>query len=186
MLARYILSPCVRPCVLPSLRPTVTSRYFIETTGRIELGFGMEASFPHCVIRKLGMSKNRVLPSGTLSQTPNLKISPRQVDCVVDKLIVIVVVVDGWVCWRHLYDSWQDFDWHSESQSGSRASCLLCAVTIERYACGERDFITCLAELWCSAPRYGNQSRRGRFRRDLKPVNMVICNVPRICIAELR
>jgi len=41
MLARYVLSSCVRP----SVRPSVTSRYCIDTTKRIELVFGMEASF---------------------------------------------------------------------------------------------------------------------------------------------
>ena len=41
MLARYVLSSCVRA----SVRPSVTSRYCIDTTKRIELVFGMEASF---------------------------------------------------------------------------------------------------------------------------------------------
>ena len=41
MLARYLLLSCV--CL--SVRPSVTSRYSIETTGRIELVFGTEASF---------------------------------------------------------------------------------------------------------------------------------------------
>ena len=40
MLARYSLSSCVRLSVR-----SVTSRYCIKTTGRIELVFGMEASF---------------------------------------------------------------------------------------------------------------------------------------------
>jgi len=38
MLARYL-------CECAFVRPSVTSRYCIETTGRIELGFSMEASF---------------------------------------------------------------------------------------------------------------------------------------------
>jgi len=40
VLARYMLSSCVRPSV-----PSVICRYCIETTGRIELFFAMEASF---------------------------------------------------------------------------------------------------------------------------------------------
>ena len=40
MFARYSLSSCVRLSVR-----SVTSRYCIKTTGRIELVFGMEASF---------------------------------------------------------------------------------------------------------------------------------------------
>ena len=48
----------VRPSV--SVCPSVTSRYCVETTGRIELVFGMEASFhpSHSVVRKYGVSKN--------------------------------------------------------------------------------------------------------------------------------
>jgi len=74
MLARYLLSSCVRP----SVRPSVTSRYCIETTG-----FGMHGGclppIPHCFIREfsewyLCMSKLRTL-----------WISPRQVDHVVNK-----------------------------------------------------------------------------------------------------
>jgi len=55
MLARYLMSSCVRLCV----RLSVTSRYDIETTRRNVLVFGMEASFhlyrmhSVCVIRKL-------------------------------------------------------------------------------------------------------------------------------------
>jgi len=46
--------------VCPSVRPCVTSRYCIETTGRIELIFGAEASFhlSYTVLQgKLGISK---------------------------------------------------------------------------------------------------------------------------------
>jgi len=39
--------------VYPSVCPSVTSRYCIETTGQIELGFGMEAFSP-LSHRKLG------------------------------------------------------------------------------------------------------------------------------------
>ena len=45
MLARYLLSSCVRPSVVsPLVRNNATSRYYIKTTGRIEL-VGTEASF---------------------------------------------------------------------------------------------------------------------------------------------
>ena len=43
MLARYMLSSC--PSIRVSVRPSVTSRYCVETTGRIEPVFGMGASF---------------------------------------------------------------------------------------------------------------------------------------------
>jgi len=43
-LARYMLSSCIRV----SVRLSVTSRYCIETTGRIELVFGTGASFDLC------------------------------------------------------------------------------------------------------------------------------------------
>jgi len=71
MLARYMLSSCV------CRRPSVTSRYCIETTGRIELVFGMEASFhlSHPVLIKSGYLQKSgwVYPSGTLSKTPDLE-----------------------------------------------------------------------------------------------------------------
>ena len=55
---------CCRPSVCLSVCPSVTSRYCIETTGRIELGFGMEASsqLSHTV-RKFGyLLKLRYFP----------------------------------------------------------------------------------------------------------------------------
>jgi len=91
MLARYLLSSRVRLFVCLS----VTIRYCIETTERIELQASFHLSytvlyvkdtdkeeclrpFIHigldwigCVIRKLGLIT--VLPSGTLSQTPDFK-----------------------------------------------------------------------------------------------------------------
>ena len=57
-----------------SVSLSVTSRTFIETDERIELVFGMAASFHlHYVKRKFGYSKIRVLPSGNLSLTPDLE-----------------------------------------------------------------------------------------------------------------
>jgi len=69
---------CVCPFVRPSVCLSVTSRYCIETTSRIELVFGMEASFylSHTVLcGNSGIFKTRIglLPSGTLSQTLELK-----------------------------------------------------------------------------------------------------------------
>ena len=55
-----------------SVRPSVTSRYCIETTGRIELVFGMKASFYLCCKEIRVSPEIRVLPSGTLSETPDL------------------------------------------------------------------------------------------------------------------
>ena len=40
-----IYETVVRPSACLSVRPSVTSRYCIEKTGRLELVFGMEASF---------------------------------------------------------------------------------------------------------------------------------------------
>ena len=70
MLARHMPSSRVRL----SVRPSVTSQYCTGTTGRIELVFGIEASFylSHTVLkRNLGISKIRILPFGTLFQTPH-------------------------------------------------------------------------------------------------------------------
>jgi len=47
-----VVCPSVRLSVCLSVRPFVTSRYCIETTGRIKLDFSTEASFhlPHIVL----------------------------------------------------------------------------------------------------------------------------------------
>ena len=65
--------------------PSVTSRYCIETTGRVELVFGTDASFhlSHTVLN-LGISKIRVHSSGTLFQS--LENFARQVDRIVNKI----------------------------------------------------------------------------------------------------
>ena len=55
--------------VCPSVCLSVTSQYCIETTGRIDLVLGMEASFhpSHTVLQgNLGTSKIWVFPSGTV------------------------------------------------------------------------------------------------------------------------
>jgi len=55
---------------------SVTSRSSIKTAERIELVFGMEASFHpsyNVLTRNLAISKIRVFPSGTLSQTLDLE-----------------------------------------------------------------------------------------------------------------
>ena len=67
----YAVVPC------PSVRrSSVTSRYCIETTGRIELvfGVGLPSTYPTLCSKEIWLSpKIRVLPSGTLSQTPDLE-----------------------------------------------------------------------------------------------------------------
>ena len=80
MLARYMLSS--------SLRPSVTSRYCIETSGLIELVFGTVASFhlSHtllqgylCISKNYGTSGWNFVPDFPLET-----LSPRQVDRVVN------------------------------------------------------------------------------------------------------
>ena len=54
---------------------------YIETDGRIELGFGMAASIHRSYVkRKFGYSKIGVFPSGNLSQSPDLKIFLWRID----------------------------------------------------------------------------------------------------------
>jgi len=70
--ARYMLS-YVRP---PSVCPSVTSRYCIDWTGRIELVFGTEASFhvSHTVLYgNLGISKNYGKPTSLWDFCPKLR-----------------------------------------------------------------------------------------------------------------
>ena len=52
VLAWYLLSSCVRLCLL--VRLSITSQYCIETTGRIQLIFGMEGLEASFHIRKFG------------------------------------------------------------------------------------------------------------------------------------
>jgi len=71
-LERSTLSSCVRLSVCLS----VTSRYCTKTTGRIELVFviGLPSTYPTLCYKEMWVSpKTRVLASGTLSQTPDLK-----------------------------------------------------------------------------------------------------------------
>jgi len=74
-LARYLLSSCVRPSVCPS----VTSRYYIETTGRVDesreyLARRLPSTYSTLRYKEIWVSpKIRVLPSVTLSQTPDLE-----------------------------------------------------------------------------------------------------------------
>ena len=67
-MAAMCLSVCLSVCVC------VTSRYSIETDERIELGFGTEAFLQLFYTALNGHSgiSERVLPSETLSQTPDL------------------------------------------------------------------------------------------------------------------
>jgi len=84
MIARYMLLSCVR---LSAVCPSQVGSP-IETTGRIELVFGMEASLylSHTTCKEI-----RVLPSGTLFQTPDLE--------------NFATEVDGRACSPHLYDN---------------------------------------------------------------------------------
>jgi len=69
----------VRPFVHVSVCLSVTSWYCIETTGRIELVFGVEAPIPHCVIRKCGyLQKSGYCPMELCPELPTLKLSLRQ------------------------------------------------------------------------------------------------------------
>jgi len=81
--ARRYASAVYAVVACPSVRPSVTSRHCIETIGRIELvlAWAFLAPIPHCVIRKCGYLQKLVY-------FPNsgLKISPRQVDHVVNKI----------------------------------------------------------------------------------------------------
>jgi len=81
-IARYLLSSCVRLSVRLSQAGIVSKRLH-ESSWYLARGF--LPPIPRCVVEKFGyLQKNRVLPSGTLSQTSDLEISPRQVDRVVD------------------------------------------------------------------------------------------------------
>jgi len=103
-LAQYLLSLCVRPSLLCL---SVASRYFIETTGRIEVGFGMEVSFhpSHtALLGNVGISKN--WSTSLWIFVPNSGLSEKfRHGKSIALSTTLVVVVDGRACWRHLYDS---------------------------------------------------------------------------------
>jgi len=89
----YMLSSCV----------SVTCRYCIEMTGRIELVFGMEAHSTHPTLcyKEIWISpKIRVLPSVTLSKLRIRKV--RHGNTIALSTILVVVVVDGR---RHVHDN---------------------------------------------------------------------------------
>ena len=92
MLARYMMSSCVRPSVCPPQTGVVSKPL-------VELVFGTDASFhhlPHTVYKEICLSpKIRVLPSGTLSQTPDLEIFFHGKSIALPTKLAVVVVVDG-------------------------------------------------------------------------------------------
>jgi len=83
-IARYLLSSRVRLPVCPS----VTSRYCIETTARIELvsGMGLSSTNPTLCCGEIRgyLQKLGHFPLEFCPKLRTLKISPRQVDRVVD------------------------------------------------------------------------------------------------------
>jgi len=122
MLARYMLSSCVRLSVRPSVQAGIvlyprlrfgspadhasvindfTVSYCIETTVRIELVFGMDSFSTYTTLRykEMWVSPKITVAHLSLGLCPKLrtlKISSRQVDRVVDK--DRRRVVDGRVC----------------------------------------------------------------------------------------
>ena len=84
VLARYMLSSCVRPSV-----PSVICRYCIETTGRIELFFlpwRLRSTYPTLCFKEIWVSPK--LGSSLWDFAPKLstwKILPRQVDRVINE-----------------------------------------------------------------------------------------------------
>ena len=103
MLARYMPRLCARLSVFPS----VTSRYCIEMTGRIELlsGRRLPSTYPTPCFKKIRVPpKITVLPSESLP--PNSGKFRHGKSIALSRKLV-VVVVDGRACWRHLYDSRQ-------------------------------------------------------------------------------
>ena len=71
MLARYMLSSCV--CL--SVRPSVTSRYCIQTTRQIKLVLARELRFiyPNLRYEEIWVSQKSVLPSTTFARNCGLR-----------------------------------------------------------------------------------------------------------------
>ena len=104
MLVRYY-AVVVCPSVCPSVRhkPVLYRNHWTNRAA-----FWQEDFFspvPHCVIRNFEhLQKLRYFPLRTLSQTPDLQ-KFRHGKSIALSTKLVVVVVDGRACWRHLYDS---------------------------------------------------------------------------------
>jgi len=98
MLARHFLSSCVRP--------SVTSRCCIETTGRIELlARRLPSNYPTLRYKKIWVSpKIRVRYIWNFAPNSELR-KFRHGKSIALSTKLVVVVVDGRVCWQHLYDN---------------------------------------------------------------------------------
>ena len=89
MLSRCVLSSCVRL--------SVTGRYYVETTGRMELGFwhaGFLLPIPHYIIRKfekLGYFLQETVPNSGVTKFRHGK-------SIALSTKLVVVVDDGRVC----------------------------------------------------------------------------------------
>ena len=86
--AGYSLSSCVRPFVCLPVCPSVTNRYCIERTGRIELFLArmLPSTYPTLCCKEIWVSpKLGYLPLELCAKLRTWKISPRQVDRVVNK-----------------------------------------------------------------------------------------------------
>jgi len=74
--ASDVFAVVVCPSVCLFVRPSVTSQHCIETSGRIKLflAWKLPSSYPGLCYKEIWVSlKMRVLPSGTLFQTPDLE-----------------------------------------------------------------------------------------------------------------
>ena len=145
MLARNMLSSSVRLSVCLSARPSVTSRYYIETTGRIELvlawtlpsmsairKFGHLQKlgyFPLELCIKLRTFRNIAMESRSRCQQNSSTIElvddthlcdSRRVVAVYYKSVDCNRLTPLWICCTTGFYSLQYFDW----QRGSRASCF--------------------------------------------------------------
>jgi len=88
--ASAVYAVVVCPSVCMSVRLSVTSRCCVETTGRIELflAWRFPSTYPTLCYKEIWASSKFSVPvllSGTLSQTPDLETSPRQVDRAINK-----------------------------------------------------------------------------------------------------
>ena len=104
MLARYLLLSCVRPSVRPRVRRKSVSKRLDESSWVFAWRLFSTSATPCCKKIWVSLTKFRVLPSGTFSQTPDLYGKSFAFNALSTKL---VVVVDGRACWRHLYDNRQ-------------------------------------------------------------------------------
>ena len=104
MLAQYMLSSRARPSVRPSVCLSVTSRCCIETSW--VLAWRLPSAYPTPCYKEIWVStKMEGTPLWNLVPNSRLRQFRHGKSIALSTKLVVIVVVNGRACWRHLYDN---------------------------------------------------------------------------------